>query len=207
MIGIIYLLTSPSGKQYVGQTHQTFHRRLIDHKCSKRDHPINRAIKKYGLNNFKKEIIITVQTDENNLYNQLNKLERYFIELYNTFGKYGYNANDGGKKFKVSDDTRIKMGIASKNHPPMSEENRRLIGDRAKGNKWNVGRKKSKESVEKTRLGSIKSIIQYSLTNEYIKEWESAREAYNELGIEYKNISAVCRGKRNIAGGYKWKFK
>ena len=36
--------------------------------------------------------------------------------------------------------------------------------------------------------------------------WSSARKANEETGIEYKNISAVCRGLRPRAGGYRWRF-
>lgn len=36
--------------------------------------------------------------------------------------------------------------------------------------------------------------------------WASARKAH-EAGIaNYKNISACCRGVRNMAGGYRWRF-
>lgn len=53
---------------------------------------------------------------------------------------------------------------------------------------------------------SAKPVIQMDKNGIFIKEWGCARDAYKELGIEFKNISAVCRGKRGIAGGYKWKF-
>lgn len=53
---------------------------------------------------------------------------------------------------------------------------------------------------------SCKQIIQLSMDEEYIATWDSIRKAAEGLGIEYKNISAVCRGKRNSAGGYKWRF-
>lgn len=54
---------------------------------------------------------------------------------------------------------------------------------------------------------NAKSVIQISKSGEVIKEWESCAEVNRQLGIQFKNISAVCRGKRNIAGGFKWKFK
>ena len=31
-------------------------------------------------------------------------------------------------------------------------------------------------------------------------------EAERETGIQFKNISAVCRGKRKTAGGFQWKY-
>lgn len=44
-------------------------------------------------------------------------------------------------------------------------------------------------------------------TGEIIAEWESARKAEKCFSTNYKNISAVCRGLRKSAGGYKWRFK
>lgn len=52
-----------------------------------------------------------------------------------------------------------------------------------------------------------KKIIQIDLqTGEDIKVWDSARKAAENLPTNYKNISAVCRGKRRSAGGYGWRF-
>lgn len=53
---------------------------------------------------------------------------------------------------------------------------------------------------------SCKAIEQFSLDGKFIASWSGAREASKALGIEYKNISAACTGKRNTAGGYKWRF-
>lgn len=51
-----------------------------------------------------------------------------------------------------------------------------------------------------------KPIIQLGKDLQPIKEWESARQASQELNIEYKNILSVCNGKRNYAGQYVWRF-
>ena len=44
-------------------------------------------------------------------------------------------------------------------------------------------------------------------TDGIIAEYSAAMEAARETGIPQGNITKVCNGKRNIAGGYKWKFK
>lgn len=49
-------------------------------------------------------------------------------------------------------------------------------------------------------------IVQLSLDSTYIRQWKGAAEAGESLGIQYKNINAVCRGKRHKAGGYKWMY-
>lgn len=51
-----------------------------------------------------------------------------------------------------------------------------------------------------------KSIEQLDDSGAVIKIWRSAREADKETGANYKNISAVCRGLRPRAGGFRWRF-
>lgn len=51
-----------------------------------------------------------------------------------------------------------------------------------------------------------KAIEQLDEEFNLIRVWRSAREAGSVLGIEYKNISTVCRGLRPRAGGYRWRF-
>jgi group I intron endonuclease len=48
-------------------------------------------------------------------------------------------------------------------------------------------------------------INQYSLDGVFIKEWDSINEAEKELKIY--NISSVCKGKQDTAGGFIWKYK
>lgn len=52
-----------------------------------------------------------------------------------------------------------------------------------------------------------KKVLQYDMQDNFIKEWDSTAEAGRQLKINQSNISACCRGKRNNAGGYVWKYK
>lgn len=49
-----------------------------------------------------------------------------------------------------------------------------------------------------------KAISQYPLAGELIATYDSLREAADATGIAMQNISAVARGERGSAGGYKW---
>jgi hypothetical protein len=49
-------------------------------------------------------------------------------------------------------------------------------------------------------------IVQLSLDGEFISEWDGSADAGKALNMNYKNINAVCRGKRNKAGGYRWMY-
>lgn len=43
-------------------------------------------------------------------------------------------------------------------------------------------------------------------TGEVIRQWECARDAWREIGINFKNISQCCLGNRKSAGGFRWCF-
>lgn len=64
------------------------------------------------------------------------------------------------------------------------------------------GRFKGRKSV------CSKKVEQLSLNGELIKTFNSVREAGRFLGDERKNghIADVCRGKRKVAWGYKWRY-
>ena len=51
-----------------------------------------------------------------------------------------------------------------------------------------------------------KRVIQYTIDKKFVNEYPSIHDAYKETGIDYRNISAVCNGKRKSTHGYIWKF-
>jgi len=48
-------------------------------------------------------------------------------------------------------------------------------------------------------------VEQFDLMGNFIYLWDSIGQAEKELKIF--NITAVCKGKQQTAGGYKWKYK
>ena len=56
-------------------------------------------------------------------------------------------------------------------------------------------------------LAKGKIVEQYTLEGIYIKTFNSAHQAEYETKISYGNICSCCRGDRNQAGGYQWKYK
>lgn len=65
--------------------------------------------------------------------------------------------------------------------------------------------KKMRERVSKSKDKYKKPVLQFDLDGNFIKEWGSQKEAIRETNI--KHILDVCKGRRNMAGGYKWKLK
>lgn len=52
-----------------------------------------------------------------------------------------------------------------------------------------------------------KKIIQYDLSGNFLKEWESEQEASRKTGTNQGNISNCCKGLINKTNGYIWRYK
>jgi group I intron endonuclease len=114
--GIIYKLTSPSGKCYIGQTTKNSidGRYGTTGKLASGQKLIN-AILKYGYNNFKKEILCKVYCK-----NGINILEQFYINKYNSI-KSGYNCKFGGSSGKHTDDTKKKLSLLKMGSTPWNK--------------------------------------------------------------------------------------
>ena len=60
--------------------------------------------------------------------------------------------------------------------------------------------------LEKLAEVRRRKIKQYTSDGIFIKQWDSIKEAQNNLKIPNQNIVKVCQGKRHTAGGYKWEY-
>lgn len=105
MIFNIYLITNLlNSKKYVGQTIGSIEKRFSRHcwLCtSKNNMPIAVAIKKYGKQNFKIELLEQVDTLE-----EANEKEVFWSLYYNTMSPNGYNLKVGGRVyFEMSQET------------------------------------------------------------------------------------------------------
>lgn len=201
---IIYKITNNvNNKIYIGQTVRTLEERLSEHK-RKRVPLISKAIKKYGINNFKIETIDTAETIDD-----LNNKEIYWINYYNSLVPNGYNQCDGGgntsgynhkeeSKKKMSK-TKSKMYIGENNPfygKTHSEEARKKMSEAR------AGRTLTDEWKKKIGISCQKKVVNID-TGEVFESVKSAAEKY---GLKDTNISRVCKGKRKTTGGFKWKY-
>lgn len=94
-MGIIYKYTSPEQKSYIGQTKYNMKKRAgVNGQDYKTCRYFYNAIKKYGFENFKAEVIEECADDK------LNEREVYWIKYYNTLVPNGYNITEGGTNAK-----------------------------------------------------------------------------------------------------------
>ena len=236
VMGYIYLITNTvTKKQYVGQTIcQDIERRWKQHKSV--DHnSIGRyllaAYKKYGIDNFKFQIICICFDEDCNIY------EEQYINKFNTLVPNGYNLREGGKNSKQHPETSklISDRLRGRRLTPITDEIRIKISDSLKGYKNpNYGKKITEERKEKLREGikklwserkknnydvknnikglfngvNKKAVGKYDDNNNLIEEYESTVDAGLKNNIHHSVISKVCRGVKYYirAGGFIWKF-
>jgi group I intron endonuclease len=146
---IIYKTTNLiNGKIYVGKDSNNNPKYLGSGKY------LNNSIKKYGKENFVKEIICECFCKE-----ELNKKEKYWIEFYDCKDPNGYNLTDGG-------DGGPRM-FGDKNPMKRIEVRSKLFGDKNPTRRPEVAMKISKT---KTGMGSHpQSILSRKKTSESMK--------------------------------------
>lgn len=97
---LVYKLTSPSGKHYIGFTSRSLEHRVAGHldayrRCIQRGQPLSRfysACKKYPVKLWQREILF-----ESSVKEEATDVEKRMIKEYNTQDQnYGYNIADGG---------------------------------------------------------------------------------------------------------------
>lgn len=79
--------------------------------------------------------------------------------------------------------------------------------NRVENLEW-VDEKGNAQHAIRTGLTKFKSkkVLQTRIDGKIIKEWNSIRDASEELGIAKETIRSVCVGKNSTGGGYKWQY-
>lgn len=90
MIGIYMITNKINQKIYIGQSND-IERRWSEHKRSKDNCIIHKAIRKYGADNFELSVVKECTLSD------LSELEIYYIKYYNSIFPNGYNMTMGGE--------------------------------------------------------------------------------------------------------------
>lgn len=104
---IYKIINSINTKIYIGLTTVSLQQRWVGHQTQARignQKPLYRAMRKYGIENFSIEIVC--ETDS---YEELGKLERYYIKEYNSRVPNGYNISSGGEHNQLDANPRAKL--------------------------------------------------------------------------------------------------
>lgn len=202
-------------KIYIGQTIRPIEVRFKEHQLKKSNcRSISGAIQKYGWEHF--------ETDWYNCLDEdLNKHEKWMVNLMETLSPNGYNliggGGNGGKRSEEtkqklrkpkSEETKIKiseskLGISKSEETKKRMRNAHLGTTRTKETKGNIS-----ESTKGEKNHKSKKVYQYDLEGNLIGSFGSTKEAGRYLVKGRSQISECARGnpRYKTAGGFKWSY-
>lgn len=188
-----------NNKVYIGQTGTAVKDRWQNGKGYKGCTLFERAIEKYGWDNFEHIIL-----EDNLTREEVGISERKFIALYDsTNPEKGYNISTGGESghvgVKMSDEVRKQMSETRKG-VQFSQEHKDRISNALKG------RTISEKQKQQIRENNSVPIVQLSKQGDFIREYGSSEEASRITGIDAGNIltSAHSLNYSRSAGGFLW---
>lgn len=222
-MGYIYkIINDINEKVYIGQTIRTIAERWKEHlkesKSNRTDHPIYRAMRKYGQEHFS---IILIEEISNE---KLDEREKYWIQQYDSY-KNGYNATYGGNGYR-NDYSEIYQlwlqGYLIKEIAENTHHKRDLVSSVLK-REYNITQEEiysrayghdntAKNPPSDRGYCHPKQVCQIDKnTNQILATFNTIVDAALSLQRENMHsttvcISNVCRGKKKTAYGYKWAY-
>lgn len=183
----VYCLTSPSGKRYVGigmgkdgiKARWDSYRKL---RC-KQQRKLYNALKKYGPENFKYEVILETDDADN-----ANRSEMYLIDVWNLQDdRYGYNMTDGGdtgsRGNKWSEESRRKKSESMKGKPGV------------KGRKWN---EESRHRLSIAKKGKPGVRLGCKLSEEQKIKMSEMRKGKKATQKQYEHILRMTKARIGV---------
>lgn len=229
MVGIYIITNLINGKRYIGQSID-IEKRFWGHRCISHETNVHlkRALKKYGKENFKYEVL------EECLPEELDDREIYYISTLKP--EYNVSLGGQGRKKRLPESVRKVIGQKSREawarlSEEEKEQRRSLLRGRKSWNagkhqpeyvkeklrKANLGKRQSPETIEKRKQTFIrKKQNGYVQTNAGHKKkvvcldtgevFESVKAAGERFGIGPSGISANLVGKYKSCHGYHFEY-
>jgi len=191
----IYKITSPSKKIYIGQS-RDIRVRWMGYKSSNKNAKyqtrLYRSFVKHGIESHKFDVICHCEESE------LNKLEAYYIELYQSFDtKHGLNLTSGGGGCKISEETRKRMSLARIGKPAANKgvkASKESIKMRIITMKMNAANGKKRKSKKGVNAGGLNAGAKKVINIENGMTFETIRAAAIYYNIKASNLSNKLNG-------------
>jgi group I intron endonuclease len=195
---VIYKTTNMiNGKIYIGQTAKNNPNYLGSGLI------LLKAIKKYKIENFSKEILEVCETQTS-----LNEREIYWIKFYNSTDRYiGYNISNGGNGGNLGELVNKKISESKKGQ---GMGNLHRLGKTAP-NKGIPMSEEQKIKLRKPKTEEHKKQLSISRMNTGCKVircendgaiYNSLKDAANILGLTVPNIVNVLKGRAKATKGF-----
>lgn len=94
-------------------------------------------------------------------------------------------------------------GLSEINHKNEQKDDNRVSNLEWCSRKYNINYGTARK---RTGIANGITVVQYTLEGDKIREFYSGYEAQRQLGILEQSINLCCQGKRQHAGGFRWKY-
>lgn len=187
---LIYKVTNKlNDKIYIGQKSYVGEPSMADYYGGGVE--IKRAVKKYGKENFTREILYSRIRDQATA----DSMEIWAIEKYNsTSPDVGYNISKGGKVFEITTEMRNKISTSLKKY---FTEN----GCSNKGRKHTDKQNRIISEAQKKRFSNMEERVKTSIAT---KEAMSNEDVRKRLSSSLKEYYKRTGRKPNTTTGKKW---
>jgi group I intron endonuclease len=199
--GIVYIATNLiNNKQYIGQTVRKLKYRLYEHiHHPDNSYPFSKALRKYGIENFKIVPFSCLEKD-------LDWTESFLIKKLNTLKPNGYNLESGGNNQKhLHEVTKNKISKKTKgeNNPrygiKLEEETKEKI--RESINEWYKTHEAPSKGILKTKEEKIKLSEArkkyYEIHESPFKGKRHSKEAKEKMRISRLEYLKRIKNERN----------
>lgn len=217
--GIIYLIRNKvNGKCYIGQTKNkkgfkgrykakgkgiervyNYYKNAKEYGRWTNNYLFNSIIK-YGFNAFEviEEIDVAYSLEE------LNKLEKQYVEEYNCIIPYGYNNKEGGRKGEYSEKSKRLMSLKARNKPKVTSKTKQKMS------KSHVGIKHTPEEIDKiskANKGENNAMAVAVWCEEFKQVRLTLKQWAKELGLKRPgSISHCCYNKISSYKGFHFRL-
>ena len=215
----IYMATDvTNGMSYIGQTYDMKNRRKLHERCRPEDDCFfHRAIQAHGVDSFRWEIIDTASTCE-----EADAKEIEYISQLDTLNPNGYNMKMGGqggcmwnaravvcltldgkyvKKYRSAREAWLKDGFCYSDVLLCCKGLLRRCQDKVFMFEEDYIKHGARKYAKPESTG-MTCIVQCDLNGNFIKKYQSVKQASEELGILRSRISCAITGASKTAGGY-----
>lgn len=205
----VYKHTTPSGKVYIGITSKNPVERWANGNGYRNNKHFYSAIKHYGWNNIRHEILFSGLKKE-----EAEEIEIDLIKIYDsTNHNLGYNVAAGGRasygyKHSSEEKEKISKSLTGIKHSDSRKKNSSLAHRKTWLNE--DYRRRMREAHLGKCKGSkspfSKKVEQLDLDGNIVAVYDSMSEAERMTAISHQKISSCCSGKTKLAGGFSWRL-
>lgn len=194
-MGVIYKLSFPSGKVYIGQTTKNPKKRWHLHRV-RANHCwyLARAIKRHGWENVKKEVLVELPNG------QLNMYEAKFIAAYGCIRPGGYNLTPGGDYNPMSDakvrQRQLKKVQDQAHREAQREHSKEWHTDPIKHKEWAKKNAVSAASLGKRESHRVHTTASWKNPNHRKNRVDGLARAFDDPATAQKRKKAAAEGIR-----------